>query len=68
MGLAMYKNGYEKTDWLLVNQSAMYTVSLKLFFIHFNHLLYQKKSKNRIIRINTGILSNMKQKIKEFYH
>ena len=27
-----------------------------------------KKSKNRIIRINTGILSNMKQKIKEFYH
>lgn len=30
--------------------------------------LYQKKSKNRIIRINTGILSNMKQKIKEFYH
>lgn len=28
----------------------------------------QKKSKNRIIRINTGILSNMKQKIKEFYH
>lgn len=31
-------------------------------------LLYQKKSKNRIIRINTGILSNMKQKIKEFYH
>ena len=31
-------------------------------------LLYKKKSKNRIIRINTGILSNMKQKIKEFYH
>lgn len=30
--------------------------------------LYNKKSKNRIIRINTGILSNMKQKIKEFYH
>lgn len=30
--------------------------------------LYKKKSKNRIIRINTGILSNMKQKIKEFYH
>lgn len=29
---------------------------------------YPKKSKNRIIRINTGILSNMKQKIKEFYH
>lgn len=29
---------------------------------------YSKKSKNRIIRINTGILSNMKQKIKEFYH
>lgn len=28
----------------------------------------KKKSKNRIIRINTGILSNMKQKIKEFYH
>ena len=28
----------------------------------------EKKSKNRIIRINTGILSNMKQKIKEFYH
>lgn len=27
-----------------------------------------KKSKNRIIHINTGILSNMKQKIKEFYH
>ena len=40
MGLAMYKNGYEKTDWLLVNQSAMYTVFLKLFFIHFNHLFY----------------------------
>ena len=32
------------------------------FFFH------NKKSKNRIIRINTGILSNMKQKIKEFYH
>lgn len=30
--------------------------------------LNKKKSKNRIIRINTGILSNMKQKIKEFYH
>lgn len=30
--------------------------------------LCKKKSKNRIIRINTGILSNMKQKIKEFYH
>lgn len=30
--------------------------------------LIDKKSKNRIIRINTGILSNMKQKIKEFYH
>lgn len=30
--------------------------------------LEKKKSKNRIIRINTGILSNMKQKIKEFYH
>ena len=30
--------------------------------------LHNKKSKNRIIRINTGILSNMKQKIKEFYH
>ena len=30
--------------------------------------LRKKKSKNRIIRINTGILSNMKQKIKEFYH
>lgn len=29
---------------------------------------FKKKSKNRIIRINTGILSNMKQKIKEFYH
>ena len=28
----------------------------------------KKKSKNRIIRINTGILSNIKQKIKEFYH
>lgn len=33
-----------------------------------NQLIYNKKSKNRIIRINTGILSNMKQKIKEFYH
>lgn len=32
------------------------------------HVFYRKKSKNRIIRINTGILSNMKQKIKEFYH
>lgn len=31
-------------------------------------IFYLKKSKNRIIRINTGILSNMKQKIKEFYH
>ena len=31
-------------------------------------IFYYKKSKNRIIRINTGILSNMKQKIKEFYH
>lgn len=31
-------------------------------------ILCMKKSKNRIIRINTGILSNMKQKIKEFYH
>ena len=31
-------------------------------------IFYPKKSKNRIIRINTGILSNMKQKIKEFYH
>ena len=31
-------------------------------------IFMQKKSKNRIIRINTGILSNMKQKIKEFYH
>ena len=35
-----------------------------LFFDYYK----QKKSKNRIIRINTGILSNMKQKIKEFYH
>lgn len=34
----------------------------------FFYFLYKKKSKNRIIRINTGILSNMKQKIKEFYH
>ena len=34
----------------------------------FYSLFMQKKSKNRIIRINTGILSNMKQKIKEFYH
>ena len=32
------------------------------------YLYILKKSKNRIIRINTGILSNMKQKIKEFYH
>ena len=32
------------------------------------HFSISKKSKNRIIRINTGILSNMKQKIKEFYH
>ena len=32
------------------------------------HFSNDKKSKNRIIRINTGILSNMKQKIKEFYH
>lgn len=31
-------------------------------------VIITKKSKNRIIRINTGILSNMKQKIKEFYH
>lgn len=31
-------------------------------------IIQDKKSKNRIIRINTGILSNMKQKIKEFYH
>lgn len=31
-------------------------------------MFHHKKSKNRIIRINTGILSNMKQKIKEFYH
>lgn len=37
-------------------------------FIHDCPFLYNKKSKNRIIRINTGILSNMKQKIKEFYH
>ena len=34
----------------------------------FYSLFLHKKSKNRIIRINTGILSNMKQKIKEFYH
>ena len=34
----------------------------------FFEFYIQKKSKNRIIRINTGILSNMKQKIKEFYH
>lgn len=33
-----------------------------------NYFFILKKSKNRIIRINTGILSNMKQKIKEFYH
>ena len=38
------------------------------YMIKINIFLYQKKSKNRIIRINTGILSNMKQKIKEFYH
>lgn len=35
----------------------------EIFYFYCN-----KKSKNRIIRINTGILSNMKQKIKEFYH
>lgn len=32
------------------------------------HFLSKKKSKNLIIRINMGILSNRKQKIKEFYH
>lgn len=35
---------------------------------NFCRFIRNKKSKNRIIRINTGILSNMKQKIKEFYH
>lgn len=43
----------------------IYPIIFVGFMIHF---LSKKKSKNRIIRINTGILSNMKQKIKEFYH
>ena len=38
------------------------------YYKDFGYGFYCKKSKNRIIRINTGILSNMKQKIKEFYH
>lgn len=42
---------------------------LKDYPIKYSDCLFvDKKSKNRIIRINTGILSNMKQKIKEFYH
>ena len=28
----------------------------------------QKKEKNLIIRINTGILSNINEKIREIYH
>ena len=41
-----------------------YNMNIKLCIFLYEY----KKSKNRIIRINTGILSNMKQKIKEFYH
>lgn len=43
-------------------------LSIIKHMILFLFCFYKKKSKNRIIRINTGILSNMKQKIKEFYH
>lgn len=43
-------------------------VLIVFFIIDIISLILGKKSKNRIIRINTGILSNMKQKIKEFYH
>lgn len=52
-------NYYNTFDQLLI-----FIVIATLFI----SLLCYKKSKNRIIRINTGILSNMKQKIKEFYH
>lgn len=45
-------------------QTIQKRVKDRRLYITFNY----KKSKNRIIRINTGILSNMKQKIKEFYH
>ena len=43
-------------------------ISFTIKYIQQNYTSKLKKSKNRIIRINTGILSNMKQKIKEFYH
>lgn len=42
------------------------TTFRNFFVVQF--MFIREKSKNRIIRINTGILSNMKQKIKEFYH
>lgn len=51
-------------DQLVITQ---YKKILKILQENSN-IFIQKKSKNRIIRINTGILSNMKQKIKEFYH
>ena len=51
---------------LLLNNYWLMIILIVIFT--FISSFYHKKSKNRIIRINTGILSNMKQKIKEFYH
>lgn len=56
------------TDHLEWKDEYQHLIMLQAKINAYISFLYKKKSKNRIIRINTGILSNMKQKIKEFYH
>ena len=55
-------DGEKKKISLKANTGSSFHSASGIIFVN------NKKSKNRIIRINTGILSNMKQKIKEFYH
>lgn len=72
--ISRYLTVLEEENDIIKNLTIKILLSLKAVddVLRYNcnneYHFYKKKSKNRIIRINTGILSNMKQKIKEFYH